>query len=77
MLRPTSKRHGSGHPVTVMQWNCRGLTTRSAELNQRFARNERPIILLLQETNTPNINLMGFNVYTTPVIRQSQRAKQR
>ncbi|KAH9371139.1 hypothetical protein HPB48_000030 [Haemaphysalis longicornis] len=75
MLRPTSKRHGSGHPVTVMQWNCRGLTTRSAELNQRFARNERPTILLLQETNISNINLRGFDVYTTPVIRQSHRGR--
>ncbi|KAH9381619.1 hypothetical protein HPB48_004616 [Haemaphysalis longicornis] len=58
-----------------MQWNCRGLTTRSADVNQRFARNKRPTILLLQETNTPNIKLRGFNVYTTPVIRQSYRGR--
>lgn len=56
--------------IKVVQWNCRGLRLRAAELNARFhARSQdRPDVLLMQETNTTLTCIRGYAVYSTPTI---------
>lgn len=56
--------------IKVLQWNCRGLRGRAAELKARYVDrpSERSDILLLQETNTTNIVLQGYESYSSPSI---------
>ncbi|KAG0430611.1 hypothetical protein HPB47_022508 [Ixodes persulcatus] len=67
---PTSLASSYANMIKVVQWNCRGLRLRAAELNARFhARpQDRPDVLLMQETNTTLTCVGGYAVYSTPTI---------
>lgn len=56
--------------IKVLQWNCQGLRKRAAELRIRLLDkpDERPDVMLLQETNTSSINFSGYTAYSSPSI---------
>ncbi|KAG0425703.1 hypothetical protein HPB47_027132 [Ixodes persulcatus] len=52
-------------PLRILQWNCRGLSQRRAELNHRL-KDQTFDILLLQETKTDQITIPGYKQYYMP-----------
>lgn len=56
--------------VTIIQWNCRGLRLRAAELNVKHSNRpqERPDAYLLQEVNCTTIKLNGYKSYADPSV---------
>ncbi|KAM7308950.1 hypothetical protein ISCGN_012581 [Ixodes scapularis] len=62
--------HHHNNVIRVLQWNCNGLSKRAAELRAKFhdKPEEKPDVILLQETNTRTISFFGFNVYSCPSI---------
>lgn len=60
--------------IKVLQWNCRGLRSRVAELRARFQDkpDEKPDVLLVQEANAHDINLRGFILYSSPSISNNR-----
>lgn len=52
----------------IWQWNCRGFPSKKASLQQYIrCSSEKPLVILLQETLTPNVTLTGYK----PVSRYS------
>lgn len=73
MVSPNKKKTKSG-PLTILQWNCRGLKQKREELNLRLAENPRDA-LLIQETKCDTISLRGYNKFFTPSIHHKQKGK--
>lgn len=55
-------------PYTILQWNCRGLRNKKAELSLWVAQDTAPDIILLQEANLAPLTLRGYRVFSQPSI---------
>lgn len=67
--RSTKDKLG-GKPLRILQWNCRSLAQRKAELIQRL-KDYAFDVLLLQETRTDDIKLPGLEAHYTPSIKHT------
>ncbi|KAM7281427.1 uncharacterized protein ISCGN_005975 [Ixodes scapularis] len=56
-----------------LQWNCRTFARKKAEFLLRYPAETRPVVLLLQEAQDPNISLPGYDTYTRFTIPHRQR----
>lgn len=63
-------------PLRVLQWNCRSLSRRKAELLKRIE-DYKFDILLLQETRTDEIDLSGYHKIANPAIKRAVPAGRR
>ena len=56
--------------IKVLQWNCQRLRKRAVELRIRLLDkpDERPDVMLLQETNTSGVNFSGYTAYSSSSI---------
>lgn len=61
--------------LDFLQWNCRGLRVRRAELNLRLQQEPKDA-LLLQEINGDNIGLRGYRSFTSPSIIHKRGKKE-
>lgn len=52
----------------ILQWNCRALATKKAELTHRLNTQGRPIAMLLQEVSGMTVGLPGYDHYINPSI---------
>lgn len=63
-------------PLRILQWNCRGLSQRRAELNHRL-KDQTFDILLLQETKTDQITIPGYKQYYMPSIKHTYKKEEK
>ncbi|KAG0425626.1 hypothetical protein HPB47_027219 [Ixodes persulcatus] len=56
-----------------LKWNCRTFARKKAEFLLRYPAGTRPVVLLLQEAQVPNLSLPGYDTYTRPTIPHRQR----
>lgn len=79
--KPTRTTYGTSAPALtrILQWNCRCLNHRRAELNQRNLDDgdDRPLAFLLQEVNGNKFNLTGYACHTRPTILHKRRGRRR
>lgn len=72
--RPSRKRK-KRHKIWFLQWNCRGLHSKLAELKLRLEilREEAPDVILLQEAYVKDVKVRNYNIYSQPsMLRQGE-----
>lgn len=69
---------GRNYP-TILQWNCRSLTSNGTDLKTRLTEQlsyaKRPIAILLQETRTANFHIPGYISHFLPTITHTATEK--
>ncbi|KAH7955537.1 hypothetical protein HPB52_001211 [Rhipicephalus sanguineus] len=62
MAVPNHRTTNTLSTLRIWQWNCRSYRPRYASL-QEFVKQDPPDLIALQETNTENVRLLGYNAH--------------
>ncbi|KAG0425785.1 hypothetical protein HPB47_027068 [Ixodes persulcatus] len=62
-------------PPWILQWNCRGMRNKMAELKLKLERMQQdtPIVIILQEVNMIQPKITGYKTYQLPTITYKKK----